>query len=95
MKKLEAAVEKYTESHLNALVYVFQIAPHVVLKMQIDKVGPVLFKCLDLDEEKPLYAALKIVNNFLKQSDDYFRDHLQHLMGQLLKLTTYANSMVS
>lgn len=93
MKKLEQKVEHYGETHLKALVHVYKIAPHLVLKMNIDKVGPILLKCLLSTDDNVLVNALKIVLHFLKEEDVFFRDHLQSLLPQLLKLVTFKSSM--
>ncbi|XP_058821488.1 MMS19 nucleotide excision repair protein [Topomyia yanbarensis] len=93
MKKLEHKLEHSAESHLRALAQVYEIAPHSVLKMNIEKVGPILMKCMLLTNDKALKSTLKIVLHFLKDEDVFFRDHLQTLVPQLLKLSTYEQSM--
>ncbi|XP_058454827.1 MMS19 nucleotide excision repair protein isoform X2 [Malaya genurostris] len=93
MKKLEHKLENTAENHLRALVQVYEIAPHLVLKMNINKVGPIVLKCLLLSNDKALETTLKIILHFIKDEDSFFRDHLQTLVPQLLKLSTYDSDM--
>ncbi|KAL9698740.1 hypothetical protein quinque_002181 [Culex quinquefasciatus] len=93
MKKLEQKVEQYGETHLKALVFVYKIAPHLVLKMNMEKVGPILLKCLSVADDHVLVTALKIVLHFVKEEDVFFRDHLQTLLPQLSKLSAFESSM--
>lgn len=93
MKKLEQKAEHYGEMHLQALIYVFKPTPHLVLKMNINKVGPILLKCLLLSNVKPLEMTLEIILRFIKEKDTFFQDHLQFLIPQLLKLTVNKSSM--
>ncbi|XP_029718933.1 MMS19 nucleotide excision repair protein [Aedes albopictus] len=93
MKKLEKSAEKFAENHLKALLYVYKPTPHLVLKMNIQKVGPMLLKCLQLSDDKALEMALEITLRFIKEQDAFFLDHLQTLIPQLLRLSVYQPSM--
>ncbi|XP_055550573.1 MMS19 nucleotide excision repair protein [Wyeomyia smithii] len=93
MKKLECTVERYLDTHLRALAQVYKYTPHVVLKMNIEKVGPILLKCLLQMNNDALENSLKIIARFVKDEDVFFRDHLQTIVPQLLKLSVYESSM--
>lgn len=58
------------------------------------QVGPILLKCLDLNGKKPLLVALEISKRFIQSQDNFFRDHLQNVVPQCLKLCTFEESMV-
>jgi len=56
-------------------------------------VGPMLLKCLDLQEKKPLLVTLELCRRFLQAQDKFFGDHLQNVVPQCVKLSTFADSM--
>ncbi|XP_055607018.1 MMS19 nucleotide excision repair protein [Uranotaenia lowii] len=87
MKKLEQKVEQYAETHLTALIHVYQIAPHIVLKTNMDKVGPVLLKCLLIKDENAVIKTIHLISRFIQEEDVFFRDHLQTLIPQLTHLS--------
>lgn len=99
MKFLEHKIEKFGEHHLTAMAHVLQITPHQVLKMNIEKVGPILFKCIQMDggDPKPhatrVLLSLKIINHFILDKSQYIVEHLQHLVKDLLKLSQFQSSM--
>lgn len=101
MKYLEQKLEKFSENHLTATAHIFKITPHSVLKMNIEKVGPILFKCIELDEEggnkqpKATYIVLKIIKHFIQEKHQFIVDHLGYLIKQLLGLAKYKGKMVS
>ncbi|XP_075146935.1 MMS19 nucleotide excision repair protein [Haematobia irritans] len=93
LSKLGHKLESYCEHHLVAFVYVLKTTPHSVLKMNIEKIGPIIFKCLESDNVHTQSISLDICENFVKHKDDYFRGHLSHLIPACLKLTTCMHSM--
>ncbi|XP_073846096.1 MMS19 nucleotide excision repair protein [Musca autumnalis] len=93
LAKLGHKLEQYCEHHLTAFVYVLKATPHAVLKMNIEKIGPILFKCLDSGNVHTQGISLQICENFVKHQDEYFRSHLNHLIPAALKLTSCKNSM--
>uniref|UniRef100_T1P948 MMS19 nucleotide excision repair protein n=1 Tax=Musca domestica TaxID=7370 RepID=T1P948_MUSDO len=93
LSKLGHKLEQYCENHLTAFVYVLKATPHAVLKMNIEKIGPILFKCLESGNVHTQGISLQICENFVKHQDDYFRSHLNHLIPASLKLTTCNHSM--
>jgi DNA repair/transcription protein MET18/MMS19 len=101
MKFLEEKMEKFSENHLTATAHIFKITPHAVLKMNIEKVGPIMFKCIETDTDgsnnqpKATYIVLKIINHFVKEKHQYVVDHLGYLVKQLLALTKYKGKLVS
>lgn len=100
MKLLEHKIEKFSENHLTATAHVFKITPHAVLKMNIEKVGPIMFKCIEVDPDgtnnqpKATYIVLKIIKHFINEKNQYIVDHLQHLVKQLTALTKFKGKMV-
>lgn len=94
MKCLWHKLEKYSENHLSAFVFVLKMTPHQVLVNEIDKIGPVLLKCLTLNKTKSILTAMNICLRFVHDQNEYFRDHLQNLIPRCLKLSTYQDSMV-
>lgn len=95
LKKLESKIEKLSESHMSALIFVMKITPHVVLKMNIEKLKPVLLKSLNLTQPKALIATLNIIKRFLDEKEECFNNLIPSLVQQLLKLTQFKTSMVS
>ncbi|CRK86720.1 CLUMA_CG000553, isoform A [Clunio marinus] len=99
LKFLENKIEKYSEHHLTAMAHILQITPHQALKMNLEKVGPILFKCVQIDPEDPkphskrILLSLKIINNFIHDKNQYILNHLQHLVNDLLKLSQFKPSM--
>lgn len=99
MKFLGHKIEKFGEHHLTAMAHVLQITPHLVLKQNIEQVGPILFKCIQSDGDeghqhaKRILISLKIINNFILDKSPYILNHLQHLVKDLLKLTKFKSSM--
>ncbi|XP_061393039.1 MMS19 nucleotide excision repair protein [Musca vetustissima] len=93
LAKLGHKLEQYCEHHLMAFVYVLKATPHAVLKMNIEKIGPILFKCLESGNVHTQGISLQICENFVKHQDEYFRSHLNHLIPACLKLTTCDHSM--
>lgn len=94
MKSLWHKLESFSEKHLNAFVYVLKMTPHQVLVNNIQKIGPILLQCLTLQSTKAVIVALEICKRFVVAKDEYFRDHLQNLVPQCIKLSTNAESMV-
>lgn len=95
MKALWHKLEGFSENHLSAFVFVLKMTPHQVLVNNVDKIGPILLKCLALAGTKPALTGLNIVLRFVNEQNGYFRDHLQNLIPQCLKLSTLQDSMVS
>lgn len=100
LKYFEHKIEKFSEHHLTAMAHVLQIAPHLALRMNLDKVGPILFKIIKtVDNEETaghsqrILICLKIINNFILEKHQYMLTHLQHLVGDVLKLTAYKPSI--
>lgn len=92
-------IEKFSEYHLTAMAHVLQITPHQVLKMNLEKVGPILFKCIKVEDDDPkphakrILLSLKIFHHFIVDKSEYVLRHLQSLMGNLLKLTKFRASL--
>lgn len=82
-----------SENHINAFIHVLKATPHTVVKMNIEKIGPVLFKCLESTEVQTVHIALEICENFVKTKDNYFEGHFHHLVPQCLILTQFKSSM--
>lgn len=99
MKFLEKKIENFGDHHLTAMAHILQITPHQVLKMNVEKVGPILFKCIQIcaEDTKPhakrILLSLKIINHFIVDKSAYILSHLQHLVNDLLKLTQFKPSM--
>ena len=94
LKKLWEKFENYSEHHLGALIYVLKMAPHQVLKNNIEKVGPILLKCLGLKTNSSLLIALAICERFLQAQDEFFRDRLQIVVNHCLRLCILEGAMV-
>lgn len=99
MKFLEHKIEQFGEHHLSAMVHILQITPHSVLKMNIDKVGPILVKCIQTQatEDNPhsnrILISLTIINHFVLDKSQYILNHFQHLIKDFLMLTQFKPSM--
>lgn len=99
MKFLEDKIEHLGEHHLTAIAHVLNITPLSVLKMNMEKVGPILVKCIQVESEdgkphgKRILISLKIMNDFILDKSQYMLDHLQHLVRDFLKLTQFKSAM--
>lgn len=99
MKFLDGKIEKFSEHHLTAMANILQITPHQVLKMNIDKIGPILFKCIETgsDENNPhpkrVLLSLKIIDNFISDKHQFILTNLQRLVKEFLKLSQFKHSM--
>ncbi|XP_055905628.1 MMS19 nucleotide excision repair protein [Eupeodes corollae] len=91
--KISHKLESFSENHLNAFIYILKAMPHGVLKINIEKIGPVLFKCLELNEITTVQISTEICENFVKTKDVYFSGHLNHLVPQCIKLSQFKSSM--
>lgn len=97
MKFMESKLEKFSEHHLTAMAYILQITPFQVLKLNTEKVGPIIFKCLkspdDIGNVKQVLLCLNITKQFIKHKSQYIVDHLQHLVNDFLNLTVFKSSL--
>ncbi|XP_030373580.1 MMS19 nucleotide excision repair protein homolog [Scaptodrosophila lebanonensis] len=89
LNKLGNKLAAYCVHHLKAFIYVLKATPHPVLKLNIEKLGPLLFKSLEYTEAQTLCIALGICENFVRQQDVYFQAHLGHLIPSCLELSKY------
>lgn len=99
MKFLDGKIEKFSEHHLTAMAHILQITPHQVLKMNVDKIGPILFKCLETgsDEKNPhpkrVILSLKIFNNFVNDKHKFIQTNLPRLIKEFCLLSQFKPSM--
>lgn len=99
LKVLEDKIEKFSEHHLTAMAHILQITPHPVLKMNIDKVGPILFKCIESGKDtshlhpKRVLLSLKIFNNFILEQHQFITANLNKLIKMFIELATFKSSM--
>ncbi|XP_055375372.1 MMS19 nucleotide excision repair protein isoform X2 [Condylostylus longicornis] len=93
LNKIGKYLLDYSENHMNAFVFILKMTPHKVLKLNIEKVGPILFKCLEIKKVSTVLIALQINKKFLDEKDEYFRIHFNYLIPQYLKLSEYKDSM--
>lgn len=96
---LEDKIEKFSEHHLTAMAHILQITPHTVLKMNIEKVGPILFKCIESgkDAEHPhpkrVLLSLKIFDHFIIEHHQFISTNLNRLIKIFTELATFKSSM--
>ncbi|XP_050318222.1 MMS19 nucleotide excision repair protein [Bactrocera neohumeralis] len=93
LAKLGNKLNAHSENYLIAFIFVLKGAPHIVQKMNIEKVGPLLFKSLDCDHTEMLYISLEICGRFVAMRDEYFLRHLSHLIPRCIQLSKYQKSM--
>ncbi|XP_054725746.1 MMS19 nucleotide excision repair protein [Anastrepha obliqua] len=91
--KLGDKLETHSERHLIAFIYVLQSAPYAVQKMHLEKIGPLLFKSLELNHTAVLCYSLNICGRFVADRDEYILRHLNHIIPSCLRLAKYQNSM--
>lgn len=122
LKGLWHKLEKYSEHHLSAFIFVLKLTPHQAIRNNIVKVincmnflfffkkkspnylfaifsfqvGPVLFKCLLVEKkEKVILTALTIISRLIAEQEVYYRDNINVLITNCIKLSTFPDSMVS
>uniref|UniRef100_W8BDA6 MMS19 nucleotide excision repair protein n=2 Tax=Ceratitis capitata TaxID=7213 RepID=W8BDA6_CERCA len=93
LTKLGNKLEAHSENYLVAFIFVLKTAPHAVQKMNIDKIGPLLFKSLDCDNTTMLCISLDICQRFVTAGDEHFLRHLNHIIPSCLQLSKYQKSM--
>jgi DNA repair/transcription protein MET18/MMS19 len=99
LKFLEDKIEKFSEHHLTAMAHILQITPHTVLKMNIEKVGPILFKCIESgkDAQNPhptrVLLTLKIFDTFIIEQHQFITANLNKLVKICTELATFKDSM--
>ncbi|XP_052849379.1 MMS19 nucleotide excision repair protein [Drosophila gunungcola] len=90
MGKMGSKLADYCVHHLKAFVYVLKATPQAVIKLNIEQLGPLLFKSLEEhNEAQSLCIALGICEKFVAQQDAYFQGHLAHLIPSCLELSKY------
>ncbi|KMZ01550.1 MMS19 nucleotide excision repair protein [Drosophila simulans] len=90
MGKMGSKLANYCVHHLKAFVYVLKATPQAVIKLNIEQLGPLLFKSLEEhNEAQSLCIALGICEKFVAQQDTYFQGHLAHLIPSCLELSKY------
>ncbi|XP_037729640.1 MMS19 nucleotide excision repair protein homolog [Drosophila subpulchrella] len=90
MGKMGSKLSNYCVHHLKAFVYVLKATPQAVIKLNIEQLGPLLFKSLEEhNEAQSLCIALGICEKFVAQQDAYFQAHLAHLIPSCLELSKY------
>ncbi|XP_017044265.1 MMS19 nucleotide excision repair protein [Drosophila ficusphila] len=90
MGKMGSKLANYCVHHLKAFVYVLKATPQAVIKLNIEQLGPLLFKSLEEhNEAQSLCIALGICEKFVAQQDAYFQGHLAHLIPSCLELSKY------
>ncbi|KAH8330815.1 hypothetical protein KR067_007701 [Drosophila pandora] len=90
MGKMGGKLANYCVHHLKAFVYVLKATPQAVIKMNIEQLGPLLFKSLEEhNEAQSLCIALGICERFVQQQDEYFQGQLAHLIPSCLELSKY------
>ncbi|SPP84614.1 MMS19 nucleotide excision repair protein homolog isoform X1 [Drosophila guanche] len=90
MGKMGNKLADYCVHHLKAFVYVLKATPQAVIKLNIEQLGPLLFRSLEEhNEAQSLCIALGICESFVQQQDAYFQAHLGHLIPSCLELSKY------
>uniref|UniRef100_A0A0A1WYE0 MMS19 nucleotide excision repair protein n=1 Tax=Zeugodacus cucurbitae TaxID=28588 RepID=A0A0A1WYE0_ZEUCU len=93
LAKLDNKLNAHSENYLIAFIFVLKSAPHTVQQMNIEKIGPLLFKSLECDHTTMLHIALDICGRFVAVRDEYFLRHLGHLIPRCVQLSKYQKSM--
>ncbi|XP_067646564.1 MMS19 nucleotide excision repair protein [Eurosta solidaginis] len=93
LSKLSNKLEAHSGNHLIAFIFVLSSAPHAVQKMNIEKIGPLIFKSLGGSHTSMLCISLEICERFVAALDEYFLRHLNHIIPSCLQLAKYQNSM--
>ncbi|KAL9890482.1 MMS19 nucleotide excision repair protein [Glossina fuscipes fuscipes] len=93
LTKLRHKLETYCEHHLQAFLYILRATPHAVLKLNIENIGPALYKGLSTTNMHTLRISVDICSSFVHQQDEYFGNHLSVLIPLCLKLITFEDSM--
>uniref|UniRef100_A0A1A9VAD7 MMS19 nucleotide excision repair protein n=1 Tax=Glossina austeni TaxID=7395 RepID=A0A1A9VAD7_GLOAU len=78
LKKLHHKLETYCEHHLQAFLYILRATPHAVLKLNIENIGPALYKGLSTTNMHTLRISVDICSSFVQKRDEYFGNHLSY-----------------
>lgn len=92
-RKLEHQMHQLSDEHVTVLIMIMNILPLTVLKIDIQKAGPILIKALTLDHRCVL-MCLNILNK-LKECNEYFSTYVSNIVPKLLGLAKSSLSMVS
>lgn len=93
LAKLDNKLNVHSENYLIAFIFVLNSAPHTVQEMNIEKIGPLLFKSLDCDHTTMLYISLDICGRFVTTRHEYFLRYLGHLIPSCVQLSKYKKCM--
>uniref|UniRef100_A0A1B0FQL2 MMS19 nucleotide excision repair protein n=1 Tax=Glossina morsitans morsitans TaxID=37546 RepID=A0A1B0FQL2_GLOMM len=91
LTKLRHKLETYCGHHLQAFLYILRATPHAVLKLNIENIGPALYKGLSTTRMPTLRISVDICSSFVQKRDEYFGNHLSvliPLMDVILELAS-------
>lgn len=95
MSKLGHQINEFSEDHVTAMIMIMNIMPFPVLKLYVQKLGPILIKALGLKDSHCVSACLRILNKLLAENNEYFSNYLSHIVEKLLNLAQSSLAMVS
>lgn len=94
LSKLKQRLQEFTNNHMIAMAYVMKQVSYNVLKINVEMVGPILFKCIKSNVPATLLITLDILKQFFEEQNEYFQSHFEHIIGSCIHLCTLKESMV-
>uniref|UniRef100_A0A1L8DFY2 MMS19 nucleotide excision repair protein n=2 Tax=Nyssomyia neivai TaxID=330878 RepID=A0A1L8DFY2_9DIPT len=85
--------DKYTPAQLAAIAEILLHLPMKVITMNLQRIGKILFQCLDCDNTDTLLITITLINRLLQEDSDFCRYHLQSLIPRCIQLSAVKKSL--
>lgn len=95
MKKIDCKSSNLSDDHVTTFILVMNIMPISVLKINIQNIGAIIIKALNLTDHRCVLACLNILNKFIEEQHTYFSTYISLIIEQLLILTKHTFPMVN
>uniref|UniRef100_A0A336M2E3 MMS19 nucleotide excision repair protein n=1 Tax=Culicoides sonorensis TaxID=179676 RepID=A0A336M2E3_CULSO len=93
LKKLKSRLDEFSENHIVALIVILKGLPWIVLKINLQSIGPFLLKALSINNTSCILSSVLILNQFLSEQNEYFNTYTPTVVEKLLKLTKFNANM--
>uniref|UniRef100_A0A1B0GLE4 MMS19 nucleotide excision repair protein n=1 Tax=Lutzomyia longipalpis TaxID=7200 RepID=A0A1B0GLE4_LUTLO len=85
--------DKYTPAQLAALAEILLHLPMKVITINLQRIGKILFQCLDCENSDTHLITITLINRLLKEDSDFCRHHLQSLIPRCIQLSSTKKSI--
>ncbi|XP_059622620.1 MMS19 nucleotide excision repair protein [Phlebotomus argentipes] len=85
--------DKFSAHQLAALAEILLHLPMKVITINLQRIGAILFQCLECEKSDTLRITLTLINRLLCEESDFCRYHLQSLIPRCLQLSVCKQSL--